>query len=554
MTFSTSPPPHHNLAPHHDGYATPYGDTLKDVVNLENAKDNPLIPGSARSVGYFAMLEERRTLPVVIVTAGTASGKSTQLTQRIMYLELDKGLQVACTQPRRVAARRVAERVAAEMDVRLGEQVGVHHRDHNNTNEKTRLKFVTEGILLRQYQEDPTLSRYSCVIVDECHERTADADILLALLKKTLVNRPELKNRFPSRDSASSNADSGLRPTRFECREAYPREKSPREHIRLSVQQIQVAVSKLRKGIKDLDVVPLYSSLPQDEQVKAFHSGDKRICIVATNIAETSLTIEGVACVVGMTTLVPAPIFQASAEQRADRANRTRLGVCFRLYTKETFDNTFLKSSPPGIHKADIKKYILILKSAGYNAVGTFDFLEPPHPEVYLRGLQDLKAMNMIHNNGNITPAGNCSLELPIEQAWYNAFVRGLKLGCLDEIISIAAFSSTRHSIFANPYPQRYAAATEHAQFTNPVSDHMTELNAFYKWRHQCKLGAKEAAVWCHETLLNVEALNEAFKLRKEMLDECGVLLGIESVPALTFDDEEYDIKIRKAIARQTLV
>ncbi|EXM18388.1 hypothetical protein V3481_015855 [Fusarium oxysporum f. sp. vasinfectum] len=497
--------------------------TLKDVVNLENAKDNPLIPGSARSVGYFAMLEERRTLPVmqaesfekflnlysnqqvVIVTAGTASGKSTQLTQRIMYLELDKGLQMACTQPRRVAARRDAERVAAEMDVRHGEQVGVHHRDHNNTNEKMRLKFVTEGILLRQYQEDPTLSRYSCVIVDECHERTADADILLALLKKTLVNRPELKNWLPSRDLASSNADSGLRPTRFECREAYPREKIPWKHTRLSVQQIQVAVSKLRKGIKDLGVVPLYSSLPQDEHVKAFHSGDKRMYIVATNIAETSLTIEVVAHVVG-------------------------------------------------IHKADIKKYILILKSVGYIAVGTFDFLEPHHPEVYVRGLQDLKAMNMIHNNGNITPAGNGSLELPIEQAWYNAFVRGLKLGCLDEIISIAAFSSTRHSIFAKPYPQRYAAATEHAQFTNPVSDHMTELNAFYKWRHQCKLGAKEAAVWCHETLFNVEALNEAFKLRKEMLDECGVLFGIESVPALTFDDEEYDIKIRKAIARQTLV
>ncbi|KAJ4034185.1 hypothetical protein NW758_011143 [Fusarium oxysporum] len=427
-----------------------------------------------------------------------------------MYLELDKGLQVACTQPRRVAARRVAERVAAEMDVRLGEQVGVHHRDHNNTNEKTRLKFVTEGILLRQYQEDPTLSRYSCVIVDECHERTADADILLALLKKTLVNRPELKlviisatmntQEFADYFGVSESLD--IKGTGFPLEIQHPQTPTP-DYAQLALSV--VAVSKLRKGIKDLDVVPLYSSLPQDEQVKAFHSGDKRMYIVATNIAETSLTIEGVAHVVG-------------------------------------------------IHKADIKKYILILKSVGYIAVGTFDFLEPHHPEVYVRGLQDLKAMNMIHNNGNITPPGNGSLELPIEQAWYNAFVRGLKLGCLDEIISIAAFSSTRHSIFANPYPQRYAAATEHAQFTNPVSDHMTELNAFYKWRHQCKLGAKEAAVWCHETLLNVEALNEAFKLRKEMLDECGVLLGIESVPALTFDDEEYDIKIRKAIARQTLV
>ncbi|KAJ4114560.1 hypothetical protein NW760_001472 [Fusarium oxysporum] len=435
-----------------------------------------------------------------------------------MYLELDKGLQVACTQPRRVAARRVAERVAAEMDVRLGEQVGVHHRDHNNTNEKTRLKFVTEGILLRQYQEDPTLSRYSCVIVDECHERTADADILLALLKKTLVNRPELKlviisatmntQEFADYFGVSESLD--IKGTGFPLEIQHPQTLTP-DYAQLALSV--VAVSKLRKGIKDLDVVPLYSSLPQDEQVKAFHSGDKRMYIVATNIAETSLTIEGVAHVVDG-------------------------GIEIQ----------------EGIHKADIKKYILILKSVGYIAVGTFDFLEPHHPEVYVRGLQDLKAMNMIHNNGNITPAGNGSLELPIEQAWYNAFVRGLKLGCLDEIISIAAFSSTRHSIFAKPYPQRYAAATEHAQFTNPVSDHMTELNAFYKWRHQCKLGAKEAAVWCHKTLLNVEALNEAFKLRKEMLDECGVLFGIESVPALTFDDEEYDIKIRKAIARQTLV
>ncbi|KAK2692307.1 hypothetical protein QWA68_008180 [Fusarium oxysporum] len=387
--------------------------TLKDVVNLENAKDNPLIPGSARSVGYFAMLEERRTLPVmqaesfekflnlysnqqvVIVTAGTASGKSTQLTQRIMYLELDKGLQMACTQPRRVAARRDAERVAAEMDVRHGEQVGVHHRDHNNTNEKMRLKFVTEGILLRQYQEDPTLSRYSCVIVDECHERTADADILLALLKKTLVNRPELKlviisatmntQEFADYFGVSESLD--IKGTGFPLEIQHPQTPTP-DYAQLALSVIQVAVSKLRKGIKDLDVVPLYSSLPQDEHVKAFHSGDKRMYIVATNIAETSLTIEGVAHVVG-------------------------------------------------IHKADIKKYILILKSVGYIAVGTFDFLEPHHPEVYVRGLQDLKAMNMIHNNGNITPAGNGSLELPIEQAWYNAFVRGLKLGCLDEIISI---------------------------------------------------------------------------------------------------------------------
>ncbi|KAH7154270.1 P-loop containing nucleoside triphosphate hydrolase protein [Fusarium sp. MPI-SDFR-AT-0072] len=512
--------------------------TLADAVSFEDAKENPLVPGSARSPEYFAMLEKRRALPVVIVTAGTGSGKSIQLTQRIMYLELDKGLQVVCTQPRRIVARRVAERVAAEMDVHLSDQVGVHHRDNNNTNEKTRLKFVTEGILLQQYQGDPTLSRYSCVVIDECHERTPDGDILLALLKKTLVDRPGLKKCFPCRDSASLNADSGLRPTRFECRETYPREKGPRGHTRVP------------NGIEDLDVVPLYSSLPQDEEVKAFHSSGKRMCIVATNIAETNLTIEGVAYVVGMTTLLPAPSSQVSAEQRAGRANHTQSGVCFRLYTKETFDNTFLKSTPPGLLNADIKTHILILKSAGYHAVGRLDFLNPPHAEVYLRGLQDLGAMNMIDSDGHITPAGTASLQLPIKHAWYNAFVEALKLGCLNEMVSIAALSSTRHSIFAKPHPQRSAAATEHTQFAEPVSDHMTELNAFYKWRHQCKLGEKEVAVWCNETFLNIEALNEAFKLRKDLLVKCCALFGIKTVPILSFDDEEYDIKIRKAIAR----
>ncbi|KAF5566434.1 pre-mrna splicing factor rna helicase [Fusarium napiforme] len=584
---------------------------LSHVIKLENAKQNPLVPGAARSAGYFSMLKERRMLPmmqaesfnsflklystqqVVIVTAGTASGKSTQLTQRIMYLELDKGLQVVCTQPRRVAARRIAERVAAEMDVRLGDQVGVHHRDYNNTNETTRLKFVTEGILLRQYQEDPTLSHYSCVIIDECHERTADADILLALMKKTLVDRPGLKLIIMS---ATMNVQKfadyfGVSDTLHVKGNVFPLEiqylgtttpdypnlalrvvkhihekKAPGNILVFlaSAHQIEVAVSELRKGIQDLDVVPLYSSLPRDEQVKAFRSSSNRLCIVATNIAETSLTIEGVAYVVdggveiqegynprvGMKSLLPAAISKASAEQRAGRANRTQSGVCFRLYTKEIFDNTFLNSSPPSILRTDIKKYILILKSAGFNAVGRFDFLEPPHPEVYLRGLQDLKAMNMIDSNGSITPAGNGSLQLSIEQGWYNALVEGLKLGCLDEMISIAALCSTRQSIFAKPHPQRYAAAIEHAEFANPISDHMTELDAFYKWQHQCKLGEKEAAIWCHEKFLDVEALKEALKLRKELLVKCFELFGVKTVPMLKFDDEEYDMKIRKAILR----
>ncbi|KAF9775740.1 hypothetical protein IL306_006133 [Fusarium sp. DS 682] len=117
-------------------------------------------------------------------------------------------------------------------------------------------------------------------------------------------------------------------------------------------------------------------------------------------------------------------------------------------------------------------------------------------------------------------------------------------------MVSIAALPSTRHSIFAKPHPQRYAAAAVQTQFANPVSDHLSELAAFYKWRHQCKLGEEKQAVWCHETFLNVEALNEVFKVRKDLLDKCCELFRIKSAPILSFDDKEYDIKIRKAIAR----
>ncbi|KAF5671847.1 pre-mRNA-splicing factor ATP-dependent RNA helicase PRP43 [Fusarium circinatum] len=362
------------------------------------------------------------------------------------------------------------------MDVRLGDQVGIHHGDYNNTNETTRLKVVTEGILLRQYQEDPTLSHYSYVIIDECHERTADADILLALMKKTLKfadyfgvsDTLDVKGSvFPLEVQYLSTPTPDYPNLALSVVKHIYEKKAPRNILVFlaSAHQIEVAVSELRKGIQDLDVVPLYSSLPRDEQLKVFRLSSNRMCIVATNIAETSLTIEGVAYVVdggieiqegynprvGMKTPLPAPISKASAEQRAGRANRTQSG-----------------------------KYILILKSAGFNAVGRFDFLEPPHPEVYLRGLQDLKAIN-----GSITPAGNGSLQLSIEQAWYNAL---------------------------------------------------------------CKLGEKEAAIWCHEKFLEVEALNEALKLRKELLVKCYELFGVKSVSMLKFDDEEYDMKIRKAI------
>ena len=156
----------------------------------------------------------------------------------------------------------------------------------------------------------------------------------------------------------------------------------------------------------------------------------------------------------------------------------------------------------------------------------------------------------MIDGDGKITRAGTAAMQLPIAHAWYNAFAEALKLGCLDEMISIAALSSTRDSVFAKPHPQRYAAAAEHAQFAHPMSDHLSELAALYKYMQQGKLGDEKRAIWCHETFLNVKSLGEALMIRKDLLEKCCVLFRIRTAPILSFDDKEYDVKIRKALAR----
>ncbi|KAG5762560.1 hypothetical protein H9Q72_009342 [Fusarium xylarioides] len=558
------------------------------------------------------MLGQRRLLPVmqteaferfvtlytknqvVIVNAETGSGKSTQLTQRIMYLELEKRLQVVCTQPRRIAARELGKRVSAELDVAYGEQVGVHHRHFNKTSKETRLKFATEGILLRQCQSDPLLSEYSCVIIDECHERTTDVDILLSLLKRALRFRSGLKVVIMS---ATMNSDQfmkyfnlsemvNIQGRTFPVEIQYLEKATPNycemalytvKHIcdnkpvgdilvfLASTHQIERAVSKLRKALKNIDIWPLYSKLSQSDQAKALQPRQRQRCIVATNIAETSLTIDGISYVVdggveiqsvynprvGMHTMQPAPISKASAAQRAGRAGRTRPGVCYRLYTMEIHDEVMIGMTPPGILKDCFTTSILALKSAGINSVGTFDFLDAPHGEVYLRGLEDLRAMKLIDDDGTITQAGKVAATLPIDPIWYNSLQEAVKLGCLSEIIDIASLASVQSPIFLAPYTERYAAQDLQEQFKVLVSDHITELNTLYTYLHRKRhMSANELAIWCFETFVNARSLEEALQTRDDLMQWCKSKLGVTTISALSPDVTGYLVKIRKAIAK----
>ncbi|KAF7539365.1 hypothetical protein G7Z17_g12431 [Cylindrodendrum hubeiense] len=423
--------------------------TAGQAIALEDGNSHPLRAGLHTS-RYFEILKTRRQLPVsgsrqsfldvyhqnqvVVLSGDTGSGKSTQIPQFVFFDEYASGKVIACTQPRRLAVTTVARRVATEMDVPLGQEVGYSIRFDNVTSDKTRLKYMTDGLLLREAMEDGNFSSYSCIIIDEAHERTISTDILMALLKKAVASRSDLKviimsatldagtftNYFASSSTFRVHGGShpveimylsGATPDYFLLSLHFVKhihENHEAGDILLfltSVKEVEEACSMLRTAIEDMEVMSLYASLPPSEQDKVFCQSSMRKCVVTTNIAETSLTIDGVAYVIGvckqsgynprasLKTLLTAPISKASARQRAGRAGRTRPGVCYRLYDEDTFDNVFLPPAPPGILENEITSEILMLKNMGYNAVGRFDFVTPPHPEVYLRGLEDLRAL-----------------------------------------------------------------------------------------------------------------------------------------------------------------
>ncbi|KAF4494890.1 ATP-binding PRP16 [Fusarium agapanthi] len=597
---------------------------LKSVLACEVAKANPLRPGENRSPSYFETLSQQRDLPimqietfykflklykdnqVVVVAAETGSGDSTQLTKRIMYLELDKDLQVVCTQPSPVSARELGERVSAELEVTFGEQVGVQYRKYNKTSKQTRLKIVTDGMLLQQIGNNPTMVGYSCVIVD-LHEQTINVDPLLALLKKALALRSDLKVVVMSADESQKSASYFNVPQIFNiagrsfpveihyineaepdyCEMAFHLVKQIHENeapgdilvFLASKPQVNRAVKKLRSATPDMETFPLHGRLSEAEKAKALCSGEKRRCVITTNIAESSVTVDGIVYVVGksmdiligveklisavdcgvemesafnprvkMHTIQAAPISKSSADQRAACAGRSQPGLCYRLYTMKTYDETLLEVSPPSLLKDCFTTAMLALKSAGISSVGTFDFLDPQQEEVYLRGLEDLKAMNLIDENGTITRAGKAAATLFIDLTWHNAFEEAIRLGCLSELIDIAALASIKNPIILKPHE------TRHADDASQLPDHLAQLNIMYTYlnRHR-DMSSQELAAWCHEALLSQASLHDALDLRLGLVGWCKANFRVSEISFLTPGDKDYYDKIRKALAKRSI-
>ncbi|KAF2203200.1 P-loop containing nucleoside triphosphate hydrolase protein [Delitschia confertaspora ATCC 74209] len=532
-----------------------------------------------------ALLYTIETYPVTIVVGQTGSGKTTQIPQ---YMEkagwCSDGKSIAITQPRRVAATTVAARVAEEMRCQLGQEVGYSIRFEDVTSSKTRIKFLTDGLLLREALVDPLLSRYSVIMVDEAHERSLSSDILLGLLKKIRKKRADLRIiissatldaenflRFFASDSSEKKAQGkddntkdigriiSLEGRMFPVDIHYlidPVEdyveravqtvldihsKEPagdilvfmtgREEIETTIDRITDRVQDLNPRLQTLQALPLYAGLPTDQQMYVFEPAaeNTRKVIVSTNIAEASVTIEGIVYVIdcgfvklraynpktGIETLTAVPVSKASATQRAGRAGRTKAGKCYRLYTESAF-KSLEESTVPEIQRSNLAPVILQLKDLGIDNVARFNYITPPPSQLIIRALELLFSLGALDTYARLTkPLGTRMAELPLEPMLSKALLQAVapEFNCLSEMLTIAAMMTLQGTVWVSHNDNRKAEDHARRKFAVEEGDHLTLLNAYHAFVTKGKKDAK----WCRDHMLNFKALTKAVSTRNQL-------------------------------------
>lgn len=441
--------------------------------------------------------------PVVVVIGETGSGKSTQLSQILHRHGYTKSGIIGVTQPRRVAAVSVARRVAQELGVRLGEEVGYAIRFEDRTSERTLIKYLTDGVLLRESLSNPDLNEYSVIILDEAHERSLNTDILLGLVKrlvnlrasklKILITSATLDGEKVSKffsNCPTLNVPGKLYPVEILHSKERPTsylESALKTAIDIHVQEpegdvlifmtgqddIEKLVSKLEDKVRSLDegscmdavILPLHGSLPPEMQVRVFSPPPPncRRFIVSTNIAETSLTVDGVVYVIdggyvkqrqynpssGMYSLDVVQISKVQANQRAGRAGRTRPGKCYRLYPSTVYHDEFLDVTVPEIQRSSLTGSVLYLKSLDLSDINVlkFDFLDPPSSESLEDALKQLYLIDAIDENGSITSVGRTMAELPLEPSLSRMLMEANEYGCLSQALTVAAMLSAETTL-----------------------------------------------------------------------------------------------------------
>ncbi|EMD36146.1 DNA/RNA helicase [Gelatoporia subvermispora B] len=628
----TRAPPVKNAASSSLGASNPLHGWLPRKVyakQVREAMDGDVNPFTQQplSESYKKILQARKKLPVfaqmeeflkmfsenqIIVMVGeTGSGKTTQIPQFVCFSDLPhtKGKMIACTQPRRVAAMSVAKRVADEMDVQLGKQVGYSIRFEDMTESGTTfMKYMTDGMLLREAMNDPELSRYSTIILDEAHERTLSTDILMGLLKALAKRRSDLKiivmsatldalkfQKYFSVSTDGTPAPLFKVPGRTHPVEVFYTQEPEPDYVEAAIrtvlmihraedpgdillfltgeEEIEDACRKIKLEADDLMnqdpdsvgplvCIPLYSSLPPQQQQRIFDPAPPartpdgprgRKVVVSTNIAETSLTIDGIVYVVDpgfskqkvynprirVESLLVSPISKASAQQRAGRAGRTRPGKCFRLYTEKDFMTELEEQTHPEILRSNLANTVLELVKLGITDLVRFDYVDAPAPETLMRALELLNFLAALDDDGKLTHLGSIMAEFPLDPQMAKMLIVSPEFRCSNEVLTIVAMLSVPN-VWIRPPNQRKEADAAKAMLTVPEGDHLTLLNVFNNYMQN-----KHDKNWAWNNYLSVRALVQAENVRSQLL---RIMERFELDLVSTDDQRKLYIGVRQAL------
>ena len=535
---------------------------------------------------HIALLRDTIAAHQVVVLAGeTGSGKTTQLPK--LCLEIGRGVtgMIGHTQPRRLAARTVAARVASELGVTPGQEVGFVVRFSENVGERTLVKLMTDGILLNDIVRDPELLAYDTLILDEAHERSLNIDFLIGYLKLLLPRRPDLKLIITSatidvaRFAAHFNnapvieisgrgfpvdivyvppeSDDGEEPLGLVPRvaEIYTRiVEDERRHggargapdvlvFLASEREILELAQGLRRAqlLEDPDILPLYARLPASEQDRVFNPGVKRRIVLATNVAETSLTVPRIGYVIDpgvarisrysyrskLQRLPIEPIAKASAAQRSGRCGRIAPGVCFRLYSEEDFLSR-LDYTDAEILRTNLASVVLQMKLLGLGEVADFPFLDPPEPRAVNDALTLLGELGAVER-GELTPSGKRMARLPIDPRLARMVLAAVELNCTAEVLIIASALAVQDPR-ERPLDKQQAADASHREWIDPDSDFLSFLHLWVWYEaHRETLSRNQLRKLCAQRHLSAMRLQEWRDLHRQLtlaLVEQGVRAG----------------------------
>ncbi|XP_075166132.1 ATP-dependent RNA helicase pea [Haematobia irritans] len=542
-----------------------------------------VIGGKKSSFGKktdMSLVEQRKSLPIyklrddlikavtdnqiLIVIGETGSGKTTQITQYLAECGFTNRGKIGCTQPRRVAAMSVAKRVAEEFGCRLGQEVGYTIRFEDCTSPETVIKYMTDGMLLRECLIEAELKSYSVIMLDEAHERTIHTDVLFGLLKTAVQKRAELKlivtsatldavkfsqyffeapiftipgRTFPvevlyTKEPETDYLDASL----ITVMQIHLREPpgdillflTGQEEIDTACEILYERMKSLGPDVPELIILPVYSALPSEMQTRIFDPappGSRKV-VIATNIAETSLTIDGIFYVVdpgfvkqkvynsktGMDSLVVTPISQAAAKQRAGRAGRTGPGKCYRLYTERAYRDEMLPTPVPEIQRTNLATTVLQLKTMGINDLLHFDFMDAPPVESLVMALEQLHSLSALDDEGLLTRLGRRMAEFPLEPNLSKMLIMSVALQCSDEILTIVSMLSVQN-VFYRPKDKQALADQKKAKFNQIEGDHLTLLAVYNSWKNN-----KFSNAWCYENFVQIRTLKRSQDVRKQLL------------------------------------